>query len=122
MAGLSSKAGAGSVHGSDGAGRARPGASGGCGTGHEPSEAGHVGDQFGETQPRAGAGEADRTDHEAEPALLGGEDVLDRDPDPRPAGVAADHVRRHHLATRLRALECGKRPRRASRATLAAER
>jgi hypothetical protein len=36
-----------------------------------------------------GSGEADRADDKTEPALLVGEDVLDGDPHPRSAGVAA---------------------------------
>jgi hypothetical protein len=43
-------------------------------------------------------------------ALLRGEDVLDGDPDPRPAGVAAEHVRRHRFAARLRPLELRHQP------------
>jgi hypothetical protein len=55
-------------------------------------------------------------------ALLRGEDVLDGDPDPRPAGVAAEHVRRHRFAARFGRWNCGTSPRRASSATFAAER
>jgi hypothetical protein len=47
-------------------------------------------------------------------ALLGGEQVLDRDSQSRPARVAADHVRRHRFAARLRSLELRHQPRRAS--------
>jgi hypothetical protein len=48
-----------------------------------------------------------RADDQAEPALLGGKDMLDRDPDPRPGGVAATDVGRHRSAARLRPLELG---------------
>ena len=60
-------------------------ASGRCRSGREPGEAGHVGDQVGEPELGRGPGQADRADDQAQTALLGGEDVLDRDPDPRPA-------------------------------------
>ena len=76
----------------------------------EPDQAAHVGDQVGEPEPGRGPGEADRADDQTESALLSGEDVLDRDPDSRPAGVAADQVRRHRFAARLRPLELRRQP------------
>jgi hypothetical protein len=44
------------------------------------------------------------------PSPLGGEDVLDGDPDPRSTGVTAGEVRRHRPATRLCPLELRRQP------------
>ena len=68
--------------------------SGGLRPQFEPGQPAHVGDQVGKAELGRRPGQADRADEQAEPAFLGGEDMLDRDPDPRPGGVAAGDVRR----------------------------
>jgi hypothetical protein len=50
-------------------------------------------DQVGQPELGRGAGHTDRADDQAKAALVGGEHVLNRDPHPRPAGVAAGDVR-----------------------------
>jgi hypothetical protein len=52
--------------------------------GFEADEPAHFGDQIGDAERGRGTGQTDRADDEAEPALLGGEDVLDGDPDSAP--------------------------------------
>jgi hypothetical protein len=61
--------------GSIGGGRSSLGTAGFSGRrrgGREPDQAAHVGDQVGEAEPCGGSGQADRADHQAKPALLGG--------------------------------------------------
>lgn len=55
--------------------------------------------------PASGQGQANRADDQTEPILLSREDMLDGDPGPRPAGVAADDVRRRRLTAWLCPLE-----------------
>jgi hypothetical protein len=62
------------------------------------------GGQVGEAEPGRRARRADPADEHAEPALLGGEDMLNGDPDPRLGGVAAGDVGRNQLPARLGAL------------------
>lgn len=63
-----------------------------------------VGD-VGEREFGLGSGQADGADEEAEPVLLVGEDVLDRSPDRRLAGIGARDMRRHRPTRRLAAMD-----------------
>jgi hypothetical protein len=49
----------------------------------------------------ASPSEADRANHQSEPVLLDGEDVLDGDPDRRSDSIAAGDMRRHRPAARV---------------------
>lgn len=63
-----------------------------------------VGD-VGEREFGLGARQADGADEEAEPVLLMGEDVLDRSPDRRLAGIGARDMLWHRSSWRLAAMD-----------------
>src|SRR5215471_5723241 len=81
--------------------------SGRCSLSGKPCQAGEVVGQIGERDFGGCPRLADGPDDEVQSPLLGGKDMLDPGPHPRPCGVAAADMGRHRLAARLSALELG---------------
>ena len=77
---------------------------------------------MGEAELGRRTGQADGADEQAEPALLGGEHVLDPDPDPRRAALLRAMCAGMGRLRGFARWNWGTRPRRAKSATLAAER
>jgi hypothetical protein len=71
----------------------------------EPSQPGEVVGEIGQADFDAGAHDADSAHDEAQPAFLGGEDVLVPRSHSAAGGIAAGDMRRHLLASQLFPLE-----------------